>query len=362
MRIGDFFPLASPGEACTGETCYKEILESTGLTQVLHIGANEAENGASFLAVDTKELDASQLQELEALVSDFRDTFSTGRQDLGRTNVTYHQIDTGDAAPIKQAPRRQEVEHLINEMQEQGVIQPSQSPWASPIVLVQKKDGSTRFCVDYRKVNKVTRKDSYPLPRVDDILDSLAGAQWFSTLDLASGYWQVEVHPQHREKTAFTTGQGSSDAFWVMQCPKHISASDGAGIGGTKMGYLPGIPGWYCGVWTHFWRASSKATNCPESAKGCQSQAQSQEMPVLPTKCLLPGTCYLSLWSKHRSNQNWKHWEMANTHQRTRIAKLPWIGIILSPLSERIFRNCHSVAPSATERHFHLVRRLWTSI
>ena len=133
MRIGDFCPLASPGEACTGETCYKEILESTGLTQVLHIGenssgANEAESGATFLGLNVKDLDASQLQELEALVSDFRDTFSTGRQDLGRTNVTYHQIDTGDAAPIKQAPRRlpihrrQEVEHLINEMQEQGVI------------------------------------------------------------------------------------------------------------------------------------------------------------------------------------------------------------------------------------------------
>ena len=100
-------------------------------------------------------------------------------------------------------------------MQEQGVIQPSQSPWASPIVLVQKKDGSIRFCIDYRKVNKVTRKDSYPLPKVDDLLDSLAGAQWFSTLDLASGYWQVEVHPQHREKTAFTTGQGLYE-FRVM--------------------------------------------------------------------------------------------------------------------------------------------------
>ena len=173
--------------ACTGKTCYKEILEST---QVLHIrqsssGANEAKTGASFLGVDAKGLDASQLQELEVLVSDFRDTFSSGRQDLGRTNVTYHQIDTGDAAPIKQPPcrlqiyRPQEVEHLINEieMQEQGVIQPSQSPWASPVVLVQKKKkkGSIRLCVDYRKVNKVTRKDFYPLPRVDDLHDLLAG-------------------------------------------------------------------------------------------------------------------------------------------------------------------------------------------
>ena len=84
---------------CT--VCYKEIPESTRLAQVLHIGqksSNEAENGASFLGVDTKDLDASQLQELEELVSDFQDTFSTGRQDPGRTNVTYHQIDTGNAS------------------------------------------------------------------------------------------------------------------------------------------------------------------------------------------------------------------------------------------------------------------------
>ena len=88
------------------------------------------------------------------------------------------------------------------------MIRPSSSPWASPIVLVKKKDGSTRFCVDYRKVNKVTRKDAYPLPRVDDTLDTLAGAKWFSTLDLISGYWQVEMHPDDREKTAFCTLEG----------------------------------------------------------------------------------------------------------------------------------------------------------
>ena len=78
-----------------------------------------------------------------------------------------------------------------------------------------KKDGSICFYVDYRKINKITRKDSYPLPRVDDLLDLLEGAQWVSTLDLASGYWQVEVDPQHREKTAFTTGQGLYE-FRVM--------------------------------------------------------------------------------------------------------------------------------------------------
>ena len=93
-------------------------------------------------------------------------------------------------------------------MMQKDVIQPSSSPWASPIVLVQKKDGSTRFCVDYRKLNAVTRKDAYPLPRIDDTLDTLHGSKWFSTLDLASGYWQVELHKDSRDRTAFCTPNG----------------------------------------------------------------------------------------------------------------------------------------------------------
>ncbi|GFU88767.1 retrovirus-related Pol polyprotein from transposon 412 [Trichonephila clavipes] len=133
---------------------------------------------------------------------------------LAITTVTQHRIDTADHPPIKQHPRRlpfakqEEVGTLLREMQENDIIEPSSSPWASPIVLVRKKDGSTRFCVDYRKLNDVTKKDSYPLPRIDDTLDTLSGHKWFSTLDLKSGYWQVEIHPEDREKTAFTSGQG----------------------------------------------------------------------------------------------------------------------------------------------------------
>ena len=93
-------------------------------------------------------------------------------------------------------------------MLSKGVMEPSASPWASSIVLILKKDGSTRFCVNYRKLNGVTRKDAYPLPRIDTSLDTLAGSEWFSMLDLLSGYWQVQIKEGEREKTAFSTTEG----------------------------------------------------------------------------------------------------------------------------------------------------------
>ena len=93
-------------------------------------------------------------------------------------------------------------------MLEIEIIEPSKSPWSSPVILVKKRDGSTRFCIDFRKVNDLTKKDAHPLPRIDDTLDTLGEAQWFSTLDLASGYWQVGVDPADREKTAFATPDG----------------------------------------------------------------------------------------------------------------------------------------------------------
>ena len=96
----------------------------------------------------------------------------------------------------------------MNNMLEQGVILPSSSPWASPIVLVRKKDGDLRFCVDYRKLNQVTKLDEFPLPRIDDTLDILGGSRYFTTLDLASGYWQVQMDCESQEKTAFTTYSG----------------------------------------------------------------------------------------------------------------------------------------------------------
>ncbi|GFW94955.1 retrovirus-related Pol polyprotein from transposon 412 [Trichonephila clavipes] len=130
--------------------------------------------------LENAELSPEQKSSAERLFQEFEDVFSRNSSDIGHTTVTQHRIDTADHPPIKQHPRclpfakQEEVGTLLREMQENDIIEPSSSPWASPIVLVRKKDGSTRFCVDYRKLNDVTKKDSYPLPRIDDTLDTLS--------------------------------------------------------------------------------------------------------------------------------------------------------------------------------------------
>lgn len=159
-------------------------------------------------------LDPEQGQRLKELLDENTDLFAARDEDCGRTALVQHSIDTGSAQPIRLRPhrlslnKRQVVEEMVQEMLAAGVIEPSTSPWAAPVVLVRRKTGRWRFCADYRRLNAVTRKDSYPLPRVDDALDYLSGSSWFSSLDLRSGYWQVELDPEARPKTAFTTGQG----------------------------------------------------------------------------------------------------------------------------------------------------------
>jgi hypothetical protein len=139
---------------------------------------------------------------------------SAGLSTLGTTKVLSHIIRIGGADPIKQRARpipyhyQQEFKRLITEMIKSGMIRESESPWCSPVHLVKKKDGSLRITVDYRKLNDVTTKDSYPIPRIDDMLNKLAKAKIFTTLDLASGYYQVEMEEASKKYTAFSCDMG----------------------------------------------------------------------------------------------------------------------------------------------------------
>ena len=159
-------------------------------------------------------LTQTQKEQLAQFLLKSDDVFSLDDSDLGCTSLVCHSVDKGDHPPIKQPPRRipfaqrEIVSKMIEDMQQKGVVQPSTSAWASPIVLVPKKDNTYRFYVDYRKVNAATKRDVYPLPRIDDILDTLGKSKYFTTLDLCSGFWQIEMDPATRDKSAFSTHCG----------------------------------------------------------------------------------------------------------------------------------------------------------
>lgn len=191
----------------------KEILEPNDIDELLK----------ELLVRTTSDMSAEKKETITQFLMKNQEVFIKSDGKLGRCDWYKHDIDTGDALPIKQRPyrlpiyKRKEVEDQIADMLDQGIITPSNSPWAAPIVLVKKKqtqaqiqkqEVSYRFCVDYRKLNEVTRSDAYPLPRIDDTIDALAGSQYFSTLDLASGYHQMGLSERAKDKTSFTTGQG----------------------------------------------------------------------------------------------------------------------------------------------------------
>lgn len=155
-----------------------------------------------------------QQSTLKSLLIEFEDVFSKSDLDLGCLTAVKHKIDTKDAPPVKHRMRRtplgfQDVEQeYLTKLLSAGVIQPSTSEWSSAPVLVRKRDGSVRWCVDYRALNDRTVKDCFPLPIIEDCLDSLQGATTFCTLDLASGYYQIELEESDRKKTAFITRYG----------------------------------------------------------------------------------------------------------------------------------------------------------
>jgi len=162
--------------------------------------------------------DERQRSLLKELVDRNAGAFSQHSTDYGHTKTIQHEIPLVDSRPFRLPYRKippaqwQDVRKLLTEMEAEGVIRPSKSPYASPVVIVTKKDGSLRLCVDYRKLNSRSTRDAFPLPRIEEALEALGQAKYFSTLDLTSGYWQVEVAEQDKHKTAFSTPMGLYEA------------------------------------------------------------------------------------------------------------------------------------------------------
>ena len=159
-------------------------------------------------------LPQSKQAQIKNLLLKYQGIFASNNSQPGTTNVVRHEIDTGSSQPISQAPyrsnpeKRKEIQRQVQSLLDAGQIECSTSPWASPILLVPKKDGGWRMCVDYRKVNAVTKKVSYPIPRTEDTFDYLLQARWFSKVDAASGFWQVPMEASSKEKTAMITPDG----------------------------------------------------------------------------------------------------------------------------------------------------------
>lgn len=162
--------------------------------------------------IDIQSLTPDQVLRVHQVLGNWRHVFSTGTTDIGKCNLVKHKIILNDYSPFKQPYRKippgmyEEVRQHLRDMLECGAIKESDSPFSSNVVLVRKKDGSLRFCLDFRMLNARTRKDAYMLPRFDDSVDLLVGSKYFSRLDLRSGYWNIEMEEESKQYTAFSVG------------------------------------------------------------------------------------------------------------------------------------------------------------
>ena len=183
---------SSEGTIQTVEQVYTDEGESTS-SLGLPVYLKDLVDNASDILTNAEQRQLSQL------LTVYQDIFVGSDGQLGQTNIVEYEINILDAEPIKIPPRRipifkrQTVDEEIDKMLSENITEPSDSPWSALICLIKKKDGSCRFCIDFRAFNSLTQKDAYPLPRIDDTLENLAGSRWYCTLDLASGYWQIKL-------------------------------------------------------------------------------------------------------------------------------------------------------------------------
>ena len=220
-----------------------EQLTSKGLAEV-----NSVIKGQKFDSrINLKKLHVSDKyrDNIEPLILKDSDLFASTDTELGHTNTVRINIDTGSADPIKLKPyqtplnNRKIIDETIDDMLDTKVIRRSKSPWSFPVVIVDNKDGSKRFCSHFRKLNQVTKKNSCPLPVIDGILDLLGKAKCFTSFDLKSVYWQVLMNESEKEKTAFAC----HCFFFLVQCHANWSLDCSCSVSGVDVGCSHLYPG-----------------------------------------------------------------------------------------------------------------------
>ncbi len=170
---------------------------------------------------------------IKNFIANNRSSFATSYQEIGTCNVSEFSIKLMSDEPIyippyrKSQSERKAIKQEVDKMMEAGVIRHSMSPYSFPITTVPKKDGGSRFCIDYRKLNKITVNDVHPLPRIDDLIDRCKNANFFTKLDLKAGYWQVKLAEDCIKYTAFSTPDGHYEClrlpFGVRNGPAFFS-------------------------------------------------------------------------------------------------------------------------------------------
>lgn len=193
---------------------HRQVQSVTPLGDFQDIGLS---NASVYSAITKTQLDGlldRQLDKALKLFRKYKDIFSTDDYDLGMAKDVQHQLDVQGHDPIRSRPFRRSqanikiVDEELQKLLNHGLLIPSKSPWASPVLIFKKKDGTNRVVINYRRLNSITKKDSYPLPQIDDTLDRLGGAKYFSAMDLISGYWQIDLPPSEQEKCAIITEKG----------------------------------------------------------------------------------------------------------------------------------------------------------
>ena len=259
------------------------------------------------------ELSLAQRASLETLLRKHASTFSKDEMDFGKAIGVKHSIDTNNHRPVKQALRRQpekyltEIDNQVETMLKQGIMKPAQSAWSSNVVMARKKDGSLRFCVDYRKLNEPTLKDIYPLPLIQSCLDAVGKTKLFSTFDLRSGYHQMVMDQKDADKTTFVTRRGTYRftvmPFGLCNAPATFQRLMNVAMPGLNFD-MSCVPQRYYSVLGHGGTAY-RAPRTTFSALGQdEPEAQAKQMQIIPKGSSFLGTSIVSRWVDDGSRED----------------------------------------------------------